>query len=115
MSTFYFLLYFNIASFFFFGTTCLFSPHMRLEFNRYGLNSLQRFMTGVLQLAGACGLIAGIYFTYIGIAASFGLSLLMLAGLITRIKIRDGIYKSSPALIYMVLSAIIGYQFLRML
>jgi hypothetical protein len=53
--------------------------------------------------------------TYIGVAASFGLSILMLAGLVTRIKIRDSIYKSSPALIYMVLSAIIGYQFVRML
>jgi hypothetical protein len=115
MTTFDFLLYFNIASFLFFGTTCLFSPHMRLEFTRYGLNSLQRFMTGVLQLTGAFGLIAGIFYTYIGVAASFGLSILMLAGLVTRIKIRDSIYKSSPALIYMVLSAIIGYQFVRML
>lgn len=115
MNTFDFLLFFNIASFLFFGTTCLFSPHMKLEFARYGLSNLQRMMTGILQLAGAFGLISGYFYTLIGVAASCGLSALMLAGLITRIKIKDGIYKSSPAFIYMVLSAIIGYQFFKML
>ncbi|MEP0481563.1 MAG: hypothetical protein ABJD23_15175, partial [Nonlabens sp.] len=63
----------------------------------------------------AAGLIVGIFNTYIGIAASAGLSLLMLAGFIVRVKIKDGVYKSSPALIFMVLCGIICYKFIDML
>lgn len=76
---------------------------------------LQRLLTGVLQLIGAAGLIVGIFNTYIGIAASAGLSLLMLAGFMVRVKIKDGVYKSSPALIFMVLCGIICYKFIDML
>ncbi len=88
---------------------------MRLEFTRFGLSMLQRLLTGVLQLIGATGLIVGIFNTYIGIMASAGLSLLMLAGFIVRVKIKDGIYKSSPALIFMVLCSIICYKFIDLL
>ncbi|PPK95721.1 DoxX-like protein [Nonlabens xylanidelens] len=88
---------------------------MRLEFTRFGLSMLQRLLTGVLQLIGAAGLIVGIFNTYIGIAASAGLSLLMLAGFMVRVKIKDGVYKSSPALIFMVLCGIICYKFIDML
>ncbi len=88
---------------------------MRLEFTRFGLSMLQRLLTGVLQLIGAAGLIVGIFNTYIGIAASAGLSLLMLAGFLVRVKIKDGVYKSSPALIFMVLCGIICYKFIDML
>ncbi|PQJ22514.1 MULTISPECIES: DoxX family protein [Nonlabens] len=115
MKTFDLLLYFTIVSFVFFGITCLFSSHMRLEFTRFGLSMLQRLLTGVLQLIGAAGLIVGIFNTYIGIAASAGLSLLMLAGFMVRVKIKDGVYKSSPALIFMVLCGIICYKFIDML
>ncbi len=115
MKIFDLLLYFTIVSFLFFGTTCLFSKHLRLEFTRFGLNTLQRLLTGFLQLAGAIGLIAGIYYVKIGIAASAGLALLMLAGFIVRLRIKDGIYKSSPAFIYLFLSSVICYKFIKML
>jgi hypothetical protein len=88
---------------------------MRLEFTRFGLNTLQRLITGILQLVGAAGLIVGIYNIKVGIAASAGLALLMLAGFLVRIKIRDGIYKSSPALIFLFLSSIICYKFIEQL
>lgn len=88
---------------------------MRLEFTRFGLNTLQRFITGVLQLIGAAGLIVGMYYTKVGIAAAAGLALLMLAGFLVRLKIKDGVYKSSPALIFLFLSSIICYQFIKIL
>jgi len=94
---------------------CIFNPRMRLEFNRYGLNTLQRLLTGILQITGAIGLICGIFNTKVGIAASAGLCLLMFFGLIVRIKIKDGIYKSSPALAFMVISGIICYRFIKIL
>lgn len=91
------------------------NPSMRLEFTRYGLNTLQRLLTGILQVMGAAGLTYGILNTKVGIAASAGLCLLMFFGLIIRIKIKDGIYKSSPALFFMVISGIICYRFIKML
>ncbi|MEN8817483.1 MAG: DoxX family protein [Nonlabens sp.] len=115
MKTFDLILYFTIISFLFFGTTCLFSKHMRLEFTRFGLNTLQRLITGMLQLLGAIGLIIGIYNVKVGVVASAGLALLMLAGFLVRLKIKDGIYKSSPALIFLFLSSIICYQFIKLL
>ncbi len=88
---------------------------MRLEFTRFGLNTLQRLITGMLQLLGAIGLIIGIYNVKVGVVASAGLALLMLAGFLVRLKIKDGIYKSSPALIFLFLSSIICYQFIKLL
>lgn len=93
----------------------MFNPRMRLEFTRYGLNTLQRLLTGLLQVIGAIGLIYGILHTKVGIAAAAGLCLLMFFGLIVRIRIKDGIYKSSPALVFMVISGIICYRFIKML
>jgi len=93
----------------------MFNPRMRLAFTRYGLNTLQRLLTGFLQVVGAAGLTYGIFHTKVGVAASAGLCLLMFFGLIVRIKVKDGLYKSSPALVFMVISGIICYRFIKML
>jgi hypothetical protein len=113
MKTIDLLLYFTIASFLFFGMNCIVNPRMRLEFNRYGLNTLQRLLTGILQVMGAAGLTYGIFNAKVGIAASAGLCLLMFFGLIVRIKIKDDVYKSSPALVFMVISGILCYHFIK--
>lgn len=84
------------------------------EFIRFQLKKYQRILTGVLQLIAVAGLIAGIKFPEIGTVAAAGLSLLMFLGFLVRLKIKDGIYKSSPALIFMVLNAIIAYKFYMM-
>lgn len=88
---------------------------MRLEFTRFGLNTIQRLLTGVLQLIGATGLIVGIFYIKVGIVASAGLALLMLAGFLVRLRIKDGVYRSSPALIFLFLSTVICYNFIKML
>ncbi|QJP35507.1 hypothetical protein F0365_14420 [Nonlabens sp. Ci31] len=115
MKTFDLLLYFTIVSFLFFGMNCMFNPRMRLEFTRYGLNTLQRLLTGFFQVMGAVGLLYGIFNTKVGIAASAGLCVLMFSGLLVRIRIKDSLYKSSPALVFMVLSGIICYRFIKLL
>lgn len=88
---------------------------MIAEFQRFQLSKNQRILTGVLQLVAVVALILGIWNYKIGMAGSLGLSLQMAAGFIVRLKIRDGIYKSSPALIFFFLNLILAYQFyLRM-
>jgi hypothetical protein len=95
---------FSALSFFGFGMACLSSRAMRLEFARYGL-SPYRAMTGWLQLAGATGLLLGIWFPAAGFAAALGLSMQMLAGISVRIRIRDKWYQCVPAAFYCILNA----------
>ncbi|SFR48245.1 DoxX-like family protein [Robiginitalea myxolifaciens] len=93
------LLLFSAISFLFFGVTCLYSPYMMLEFKRYGLSKYRK-LTGILQLAGALALLIGLWFLPLALLGSMGLSMLMVLGFITRIRIKDSFLKSTPSLFY---------------
>jgi len=82
------------------------SPHMRKEFKRFGLEKIG-LLTIILQFAGATGLIIGLKFNPLLTISSLGLALLMLSGLIVRIKKKDSIWISLPALFYMGLNTYI--------
>lgn len=110
MSVLSMLIYFSGIAFLFFGITCLFTPHMKMEFTRFGLSTLQRQITGVFQIIGATGLLLFTYNLTLAAIAAAGLSVLMLLGFITRMRIRDSIYESSPAFVFMVLNGIIAYK-----
>lgn len=88
---------------------------MVAEFIRFRLKKQHRILTGILQIIAVIGLATGIFYPVVGCASAAGLSLLMLLGFLVRLRIKDGVYKSSPALIYMVLNAIIAYKFYMML
>jgi uncharacterized membrane protein len=110
MNTLSILIYFSGIAFLFFGITCLVTPRMKMEFTRFGLTTRQRQLTGVLQIIGAIGLLLYQYNLTVAALAATGLSLLMLLGFIVRIRIKDSIYESSPAFIFMVLNGIIAYK-----
>ncbi|KQC33561.1 hypothetical protein AAU57_09710 [Nonlabens sp. YIK11] len=110
MSVLSLLIYFSGIAFLFFGVTCLVTPRMKMEFTRFGLSTLQRQITGVFQVAGAIGLLIYSYNLTIATVAAAGLSLLMFLGFIIRMRIKDSIYDSSPAFIFMVLNGIIAYK-----
>lgn len=105
------LVYFSTISFLYYGFTCLFSEKMASEFKRFGVSSSQRKITGVLQVAGATGLIIGLTFPLLGFIAASGLTVLMLLGFIVRIKLRDDLFKSLPSFIYMVLNLYLANSF----
>ena len=110
-----FLNLFCAASFLGFGLSCVFSAYMVHEFARYGLARF-RVMTGVLQLLGACGLALGAALqVQIGMMAAAGLSLLMLAGFVTRLKIKDSALQCLPSFGYMVLGAWLSFKYSQML
>ena len=71
---------------------------------RFGF-SAQRGLIGMLQISGALGLIGGFWFPPLGIAAASGLSLMMLVGILVRIKIRDSLLKTIPAIFYSLVNA----------
>lgn len=77
---------------------------MKREYARYGLTRF-RNVVGGLQLLGATGLLVGLQHPWAGLAGSGGLALLMLLGVGVRIKIKDSLLQTSPALAYMALNA----------
>lgn len=82
------------------------SPHMKNEFQRFGMAKLGLFII-VLQFLGATGLLVGLWFLPILTLASLGLAVLMLSGLIVRRKTKDSLWVSLPALFYCCLNAYI--------
>ena len=80
---------------------------MEMEFKRFGLEKFGLIIIA-LQFLGATGLILGlVLFNPLLIISSLGLALLMLAGFLVRLKLKDGILVSLPALFYMSLNAYI--------
>ena len=97
-----------ISSFSFFAYTIYYfkSPKMKMEFKRFGLEKFGLIIM-TLQFLGATGLLVGLLFNPLLIISSLGLALLMLAGFLVRLKLKDGILVSLPALFYMSLNAYI--------
>ena len=102
------ILLFSALSFLAYGTGCFTSRHLQREFVRFGLSSLRNFI-GLLQIGGALGLLAGFWFPLLGQAAAGGLALMMFLAILVRIKIRDGILRTIPAILYFLLN---GYLLL---
>ncbi len=97
-----------ISSFSFFAYTIYYfkSSKMEMEFKRFGLEKFGLIII-TLQFLGATGLLVGLLFNPLLIISSLGLALLMLAGFLVRLKLKDGILVSLPALFYMSLNAYI--------
>ncbi|MFD2587877.1 DoxX family protein [Croceitalea marina] len=100
------LIGFSALSFLGFGVSCLTTSYMVNEFRRYGLSKF-RILNGYIQIVASLALLAGFYHRSWAIVASAGLVVLMVLGFAVRMKIRDGIMKSLPALFYLVLNLII--------
>ncbi len=97
-----------ISSMSFFAYTVYYfkSSKMKREFKRFGLEKFGLIIIAS-QFLGATGLIVGLKFNPILTISSFGLVLLMLFGFIVRIKLKDSIWISLPALFYMGLNTYI--------
>jgi DoxX-like family len=98
------LILFSVVSFVGYGATCIWTAHMRQEFERYRLER-QRVLVGSLQLLAALGLLAGLSQPWLGRAAAGGLALMMLVGVVVRYRIKDSPPQMAPAFFYMVLNA----------
>lgn len=102
---------FSAVSFLYYGSICLSSKWMMLEFERFGLSPVQRIITGVFQLLGGIGLLIGLKQPQVGLIASSGLALLMFLGFLTRLKIRDSLTQSFPSIFYMILNAFLAFAY----
>lgn len=95
-------------SFFGYAASYFIWPQMKKEFKRFGLEKIG-LLTIILEIMGAVGLIVGLRFNLILILSSLGLAILMLAGLLVRLKLKDSIWVSLPALFYMILNTYIFF------
>ena len=84
------------------------SPNMKKEFERFDLKGFGIYII-ILEILGAAGLLVGLFFKPLLLLASGGLAILMLLGVLTRIKTKDSFLVSLPALFFMILNAFIFY------
>ncbi|MEC5158215.1 DoxX family protein [Chryseobacterium sp. MP_3.2] len=84
------------------------SPNMKKEFNRFGLKGFGIYVI-VLEILGAAGLLIGLFNKPLLLISAAGLALLMLFGVLTRIKTKDSLLISTPAIFFMILNAFIFY------
>lgn len=101
-------------SFFAYAFSYFNAPHMKNEFKRFGLEKIG-LTTVLLEITGALGLLIGLKFDFILLISSLGLALLMLVGLIVRIKLKDSIWVSLPAFFYMVLNTYIFWESINLM
>ena len=98
--------FFSAISFIIYGILSFTSNIMKSEFKRWGISKF-RLIVGYAQLTGGFGLILGYYFPIMTLLSSFGLAVLMLLGFTLRLIVKDGIIKSTPALLYLIINLII--------
>ncbi|MFZ8934360.1 MAG: DoxX family protein, partial [Bacteriovoracaceae bacterium] len=86
----------NALAFIFYGFLCTFTNHMISEFTRYKLLKFRR-LTGVLELSGGLGTLIGLaYYIHLVIFSCTGLALLMILGIIVRVRVGDPIKSIIP-------------------
>jgi hypothetical protein len=108
------LIIFSSLSFLAYGITYFTSSKMRSEFVRFGLSKFGT-LTAILEIMGALGLLIGLVFTHILVISSGGLALLMFLGVAVRLKVKDGLLASSPAVFYFGLNLYIFFESLKIL
>lgn len=90
-----------------YGSACLTTRHMTVEFERFGLARFRR-LVGALELMGGMGLLVGYVYRPLLLLSSAGLTLLMLLGVLTRVRIRDSVVETLPAFVLFLMN---GYVF----
>ena len=109
MSLLLLLVLFSSLSFLGYAVSYVVSPHMKNEFRRFGLEKMAT-LTVVLEVVGATGLLVGLLYNPILLLASGGLALLMFLGVLVRLKVKDSLWVSLPAVFFMLLNAYICYE-----
>jgi uncharacterized membrane protein len=101
-----FLVTISGIAFIVYGISLFISKKMKDEFIRFNLEKYTNLVGG-LELLGGLGLLIGLIYNELLILSSMGLSLLMFMGVITRIKIKDNLKQSLPAILFLLLNSYI--------
>jgi hypothetical protein len=105
-----FLIVISALSFIAFGFTCIFFESLKTEFERYGLSQYRK-LVGFLEILGGAGQLLGLFFYEPLLSlSSLCLFILMCCGVFVRAKIGDPFFQWIPALILLILNALILYD-----
>ena len=77
------------------------------EFEVYGLSKTLFYITGFLKVSLAIILLASIQYESLTLIGSIGLAILLLGSVIMHFKVKDELFKSFPALLFIILNVII--------
>ena len=105
---------FSSLSFLGYALSYFIKPYMKHEFKRFGLEKYGLSII-LLEIIGALGLLVGLQINLLLIISSAGLALLMLAGVIVRILVKDGIMVTLPAIFFFALNSYIFYNSIDLL
>ncbi len=79
-------------------------PKMRQSAAHFGIPWPRYRLIGAAELAAAAGILIGLWWHPLGVAAAAGMALLLLGALITHRRTADGGKEMAPALIALVLT-----------
>ncbi|TVZ51439.1 DoxX family protein [Dokdonia sp. Hel_I_53] len=77
------------------------------EFSRYGLSKTTMILVGIVKCTLAIGLLLSIFYPELEFYSALGIVLMMAVAIAMHVKISDPIKKSFPALLFLILSAVI--------
>lgn len=103
---------FSGIAFLSYGLLCVFSGHMRAEFERYGLSAFRRWV-GALEVCGGLGVLVGLRWPPLLIFSASGLTILMALGLAVRARLKDSGLQMAPAAVLLLINAMIVWASLK--
>ncbi len=103
------LILISSLSFMYYGIAYFKSPQIKSEFKRFGIEKLGAFIA-ILELLGAVGLLVGLKFHAILLISAGGLAILVFLGVVIRLKVKDTLWVTLPALFFMLLNAYIFFR-----
>ena len=106
-----YLVIFSGLSFISYGVSLFFSEKMKKEFVRFQLEKFTA-LVGCLEILGGLGLLIGIFFIPLLLFSSIGLSILMLLGVLTRIRLKDNFTLILPAFFFLILNGYLFFKFI---
>lgn len=92
-----------------FGAMKLGSKQMVDEFTRYGMPQWFRVITGLLEIAGAALLVAGIWNDSLIAIGGLLLAVIMVGAVITHLRIKDPVSKIGLPIILLILTLVIVF------
>ena len=102
------ILIFSAISFIFYGISSFYSNRMISEYERWGYKKFRKIIA-FLQLIAGVGLLIGFYFPLLLTLVSASLTIMMITAIFVRIRVKDNIINTLPAILYSILNFIIFY------
>ena len=103
------ILLFSAISFIFYAVSSFYSGRMILEYDRWGYKKFRKIIAS-LQFLGGLGLLVGLRFSLLLTIVSALLTLMMITAVYVRIRIKDNLINTLPAILYTILNFIIFYN-----